>query len=77
MIRKPTRGDLIALINYAAHEAGSALAVYHNDRQHDRAGQMERRLGALREKLLAAAAHFPPPTRNSPWTDEKPEAPLP
>lgn len=71
MKRKPTRGDLIALINLAAHEAGSALSTYHNDRQPDRAGEMERRLKGLQNILLQAAGHFPPP-RRSPWTEDYP-----
>jgi len=65
--RKPTKGDLIALVNLAAHEAGSALNVYHDDRQPDRAGEMQRRLGELQRLMLEAASHYPPP-RASPWT---------
>lgn len=64
--RKPTPGDLVALLSYAAHEAESALTCYQNDRQHDRAGAMEQRLKPLADHLRAAAAHFPPP-RRSPW----------
>lgn len=69
--RKPTKGDLIALVNLAAHEAGSALSCYHNDRQPDRAGEMQRRLERVQKLMLEAAGHFPPPKR-SPWTDDEP-----
>lgn len=68
-LRKPTRGDLIALVNHAASEAGSALTCYWNDRNPDRAGDMEKRLKALQNLMLKAAGHFPP-ARRSPWTDE-------
>lgn len=66
MKRPPTRGDLLALVNYAAHEAGSALTCYYNDRQPDRAENMHKRLSHLQELLLEAASHYPPP-RKSPW----------
>ena len=60
---------MLALINHAAHVAASALTCYHDDRQPDRAGEMEMQLGGLRDLLHDAAGHFPVPKR-SPWTEE-------
>lgn len=67
--RKPTKGDLIALVNLAAHEAGSALTDYWNDRDQSRASTLETRLNRVQALILRAASHFPPP-RKSPWVEE-------
>lgn len=66
--QKPTKSDLIALINYAAHVSGSALACFYDDRQPDRARQMEERLGSLQKLLHEAASHYPVP-KASPWVN--------
>ena len=64
--RKPTKGDLIALVSIAAHEAGSAITCFQNDRQPDRAGALCDRLLRVQQHMLEAVGHFPPP-RKSPW----------
>lgn len=74
VLRKPTRGDLIALINWAAGEAGSALAEYWNDRDDNRADTLKKRLAPMQEKLLTAAAYFPVP-RKSPWVSTENHTP--
>lgn len=57
---KPTKRDLIALLNWAAHEADSALSCYHNDRQPNRADALNDMVKPVIERLRAAASHFPP-----------------
>ena len=65
--RKPTRGDLIALLTWAASEAGTAKNEHDNDRSRTGFEDGQRRLEQLRDRLFEAAGHFPP-AKKSPWT---------
>jgi hypothetical protein len=69
--KKPTRSDLIALLSWAAGQAGGARGDYLNDRAPDRAEVVCRRLTELERRLHEAAAHFPPPGPSA-WTDGLP-----
>lgn len=70
--RTPTKGDLIALVNLAAHIAGSARGIYDNDRNPHRADELRRFLMRAENLFRDAAGHFPPP-RKSPWGNLPPD----
>ena len=66
--RKPTHGDLVALLTWAAHHVGNAHGHHANDRDpmgYERAQQI---LEDVQHRLHEAAGHFPYP-RKSPWTE--------
>lgn len=66
-LRTPTRGDLIALLTWAAHEIGGAHSDHANDRDPNGFEKAQDRLTAIQERLRDAAGRFPYP-RKSPWT---------
>ena len=66
-LRKPKRGDLIALLTWAAHEIGGAHADHANDRDPNGFEKAQDRLTAIQDRLRDAAGRYPYP-RKSPWT---------
>ena len=52
MRSKPTHGDLVALLTWAAHNAATALNEYHNDRNPMRADALIERLSEMSNRLL-------------------------
>lgn len=66
--KKPVRRDLIALLSWAAAQAGNARGEYQNDRDPFRADKLQSRLDEMESRLHEAAGHFPP-VEKSAWTD--------
>jgi len=67
MKTKPTKKDLIALINWAAHHAGSAKVIHDNDRDPNGFERAQTRLDTVANLLREAAGYFPMPDESK-WT---------
>lgn len=58
-LKKPTRKDLIALLTFAAHHAGSAKNEHDDDRDPQGFEKAQKRLVMLQERLIEAAGMLP------------------
>lgn len=67
--KKPTRRDLIALLTWAAHHAGTARNDHYDDRGVMSFERGQARLKEMEKRLHEAAGNFPYPDESE-WCDE-------
>ncbi len=65
---KPTRRDLIALLSWAANQAGCARNYHGNDRDNNGFEKGQDKLREIENRMFEAAGHFDPP-KKSKWTE--------
>ncbi len=66
---KPTKKDLIALINWAASEAGAIKALHYNDRSQTAFEEAQERANKMQDKLIKAAGYFSLPKKSA-WINK-------